>query len=91
MVDGPREALARLAAAEPALAGYHRVHAVRAHLLEQAGDREAARACYRRAAELTLSVPERQLPPRPRRPMLSGYSVFARSVVTEFRFGGGRR
>ncbi len=60
MVDGPQEALARLAAAEPALAGYHRVHAVRAHLLEQAGDRDAARACYRRAAELTLSVPERQ-------------------------------
>jgi predicted RNA polymerase sigma factor len=59
MVDGPREALARLAAAEPALAGYHRVHAVRAHLLEEAGDREAARACYRRAAELTLSLPER--------------------------------
>ena len=60
MVDGPQEALARLAAAEPALAGYHRVHAVQAHLLEQAGDRDAARACYRRAAELTLSVPERQ-------------------------------
>ena len=60
MVDGPQEALARLAAAEPALAGYHRVDAVRAHLLEQAGDRDAARACYRRAAELTLSVPERQ-------------------------------
>ncbi len=59
-VDGSQEALARLAAAEPALAGYHRVHAVRAHLLEQAGDRDAARACYRRAAELTLSVPERQ-------------------------------
>ena len=60
MVDGPQEALARLAAAEPALAGYHRVDAVRAHLLEQAGDGDAARACYRRAAELTLSVPERQ-------------------------------
>jgi predicted RNA polymerase sigma factor len=60
MVDGPQEALVRLAAAEPALAGYHRVHAVRAHLLEQAGDRDGARACYRRAAELTLSVPERQ-------------------------------
>jgi RNA polymerase sigma factor (sigma-70 family) len=60
MVDGPREALARLAAAEPALDGYHRVHAVRAHLLEEAGDREAARACYRRAAELTLSLPERR-------------------------------
>jgi predicted RNA polymerase sigma factor len=60
MVDGPRAALARLDEAEPALAGYHRVHAVRAHLLEEAGDRGAARACYRRAAELTLSLPERR-------------------------------
>jgi predicted RNA polymerase sigma factor len=60
MVDGPRAALARLDDAEPALAGYHRVHAVRAHLLDQAGEREAARAEYRRAAGLTLSVPERQ-------------------------------
>ena len=61
MVDGPDAALARLdvAAADPALAGYHRVHAVRAHLMEQAGDRPGARAQYRRAAELTLSVPER--------------------------------
>ncbi|HEX3258412.1 MAG TPA: DUF6596 domain-containing protein [Pseudonocardia sp.] len=60
MVDGPRAALARLEEAEPGLAGYHRVHAVRAHLLEEAGDRAAARACYRRAAELTLSLPERR-------------------------------
>jgi len=60
MVDGPRAALARLEEAEPALAGYHRVHAVRAHLLEEAGDRAAARACYRRAAEVTLSLPERR-------------------------------
>jgi predicted RNA polymerase sigma factor len=60
MVDGPRAALARLDAAEPALGGYHRVHAVRAHLLEQAGEAQAARAEYWRAAELTLSVPERE-------------------------------
>ena len=60
MVDGPRAALARLEEAEPALDGYHRVHAVRAHLLEEAGDRAAARACYRRAAEVTLSLPERR-------------------------------
>ena len=61
MVEGPDAALARLdvAAVDPSLAGYHRVHAVRAHLLEQAGDRPGARAQYRRAAELTLSVPER--------------------------------
>ena len=60
MVDGPVAALAELDAVEPDLAGYHRVHAVRAHLLEQAGEGEAARAAYRRAAELTLSVPERR-------------------------------
>ena len=60
MVDGPAAALAELDAVEPELAGYHRVHAVRAHLLEQAGEGEAARAAYRRAAELTLSVPERR-------------------------------
>ena len=40
MVDGPDAALAELDAVEPepALAGHHRVHAVRAHLLEQAGE-----------------------------------------------------
>ncbi len=59
MVDGPAVALAELDAVESELAGYHRVHAVRAHLLEQAGDRPGARAQYRRAAELTSSVPER--------------------------------
>jgi predicted RNA polymerase sigma factor len=60
VVDGPAAALAELDAVEPELADYHRVHAVRAHLLEQAGEGEAARAAYRRAAELTLSVPERR-------------------------------
>lgn len=33
--------------------------AVRGHLLELAGDDEAALACYRRAARLTISLPER--------------------------------
>ena len=60
MVDGPAAALAELDAVEPELAAYHRVHAVRAHLLEQAGDPHAARAAYQRAAELTLSAPERR-------------------------------
>lgn len=62
MVDGPRAGLDRLdaAAAEPALAGHHRVVAVRAHLLELAGDREAARDEYRLAAKCTLSVPEQR-------------------------------
>jgi RNA polymerase sigma factor (sigma-70 family) len=62
MVHGPEAGLWQLAAAEadPALAGHHRVHAVRAHLLELAGDREAARAHYDLAARRTLSVPEQR-------------------------------
>ena len=62
MVEGPRVGLEQLAAAEadPALAGHHRVHAVRAHLLDIAGDREAARTHYRLAARATLSIPEQR-------------------------------
>jgi RNA polymerase sigma factor (sigma-70 family) len=62
MVHGPRTGLERLAAAEqdPALAGHHRVAAVRAHLLELAGEKEAARDAYRLAARLTLSRPEQR-------------------------------
>jgi predicted RNA polymerase sigma factor len=62
MVHGPRAGLDRLAAAEadPALAGHHRVDAVRAHLLELAGDRETARTQYRLAARRTLSLPEQR-------------------------------
>jgi RNA polymerase sigma factor (sigma-70 family) len=62
MVRGPEAGLAALAAAaaEPALAGHHRVAAVQAHLLELAGDAAAARAAYLEAARLTLSAPERR-------------------------------
>jgi RNA polymerase sigma factor (sigma-70 family) len=62
MVDGPREGLQQLAAAEadPALAGHHRVEAVRGHLLDMAGDREGARAHYLLAARRTLSIPEQR-------------------------------
>jgi len=62
MVRGPRDGLRELAGAEaePALAGHHRVDAVRAHLLDLAGDREAAGAAYRLAARRTLSLPERR-------------------------------
>ncbi len=62
MVDGPHAGLAELdaAGAEPALAGHHRLHAVRAHLLDLAGDHGAARDEYRRAAEGTRSEPERR-------------------------------
>jgi RNA polymerase sigma factor (sigma-70 family) len=60
MVDGPHAALQQLATADtdPTLAGHHRVHAVRAFLLDMAGDREAARTHYELAARCTLSVPE---------------------------------
>ncbi len=62
MVHGPQAGLEQLAAAEAdtALAGHHRVDAVRAHLLDIAGDQEAARAHYRLAARRTLSVPEQR-------------------------------
>ena len=62
MVHGPAVGLARLKAAaeDPALAGHHRVDAVRAHLLDLAGDPDAAREHYARAARATLSLPERR-------------------------------
>ena len=61
MVDGPAAGLARLSEveADPRIAGHYRLDAVRAHLLERAGDHDGAIACYRRAAELTPSIAER--------------------------------
>ncbi|MFD9213358.1 RNA polymerase sigma factor [Streptomyces sp. NPDC059544] len=58
MVEGPEAGLAELDALEDRLAGHHRLDAVRAHLLERAGDPVAARDAYRRAAARTLSAPE---------------------------------
>ena len=58
MTEGPRAALALLEPLDDRLSGHHRLHAVRAHLLEMAGDREAARRCYHQAARLTTSLPE---------------------------------
>jgi len=61
-VHGPRAALEQLttAAADPALAGHHRLHAVRAHLLEAVGDLDAAVVEFRTAARRTLSAPEQR-------------------------------
>jgi predicted RNA polymerase sigma factor len=61
MVHGPEVGLQQLEAlaADPRLAGHHRLDAVRGHLLERAGDRTGAAACYRRAADRTTSVAER--------------------------------
>ncbi|MFI1394711.1 RNA polymerase sigma factor [Streptomyces sp. NPDC020681] len=58
MVHGPEAGLVEVAKLEDQLAGHHRLDAVRAHLLERAGDREGARAAYQQAAQRTLSVPE---------------------------------
>jgi predicted RNA polymerase sigma factor len=62
MVDGPGAGLALLAPLEhdPRLQGHHRLDAVRAHLLERAGQRDRAVELYRRAASATTSIPERQ-------------------------------
>ena len=60
MAEGPEAGLALLAEVEPRLEGHHRVHAVRAHLLELAGDGAGAHAEYSRAAELTASLPEQR-------------------------------
>ncbi|MFC0029182.1 RNA polymerase sigma factor [Micromonospora chaiyaphumensis] len=61
MVDGPRAGLALLAPldVDERTANHHRLAAVRAHLLELAGDRDDARAAYLAAARATTSLPER--------------------------------
>ena len=61
MVHGSAAGLELLEAldADERLAGHHRLDAVRAHLLERTGDREAAIAHFRRAAGRTTSLPER--------------------------------
>jgi predicted RNA polymerase sigma factor len=46
--------------ADGRIAGDHRLHAVRAHLLEMAGDRAAAREAYEAAARRTTSVPQQR-------------------------------
>jgi RNA polymerase sigma factor (sigma-70 family) len=62
MVHGPAAGLELLAKldGDDRMAGNHRVDAVRAHLLEMAGDRDAARGHYQRAARRTTSLPEQR-------------------------------
>ena len=62
MVHGARAALAALAPldANGRLAGHHRLHSVRAHLLEMTGDRAGATAEYHIAARKTASLPEQR-------------------------------
>jgi predicted RNA polymerase sigma factor len=61
MVHGPRKGLELLEAleADPRLANHHRLDAVRAHLLELAGDRHGAVRHFRTAAGKTGSLQER--------------------------------
>jgi len=62
MVAGPAAGLDLLHELESdrRLAGHHRLHAARAHLLEMSGDAEAAVTSYREAARRTTSLPERR-------------------------------
>jgi RNA polymerase sigma factor (sigma-70 family) len=62
MVNGPRAGLDLLATldADDRMAAHHRLDAVRAHLLEMAGDHAAARSTYLTAARRTTSLPERR-------------------------------
>ncbi|WP_454199496.1 RNA polymerase sigma factor [Nocardia sp. Marseille-Q1738] len=59
MVSGPEAGLALAATLDDQLTGTHRLDAVRGHLHEMAGDADAARTCYARAAARTTSIPER--------------------------------
>jgi predicted RNA polymerase sigma factor len=61
MVRGPAAGLELLRELDDdaRLAGNHRLDSVRAHLLARAGDRRAAIAHYRKAADRTTSIPER--------------------------------
>jgi RNA polymerase sigma factor (sigma-70 family) len=62
MTDGPAEGLALLEplGEDSRMAGHHRLPAVRAHLLEMAGDRGSAREAYELAARRTASLPEQR-------------------------------
>ena len=60
MADGPAAGLAVLDQVADRLGASHRPDAVRAHLLEMAGDRDEAIAHYRSAARRSTSVPERR-------------------------------
>jgi RNA polymerase sigma factor (sigma-70 family) len=62
MVKGPQAGLELLdpLGSDERMARHHRLHAVRAHLLEMAGRPEEAREAYRAAARLATSLPEKR-------------------------------
>jgi len=61
MVHGPQAGLDLLAEldADRSMSVHHRLHAVRGHLLERAGDRAAARAAFEEATRRATSIPEK--------------------------------
>ncbi|MFI6513756.1 RNA polymerase sigma factor [Streptosporangium sp. NPDC050855] len=61
-IEGPEAGLGLLATldGDDRMAGHHRLHAVRAHLLEKTGDLASAREHYGRAARGTASLAERR-------------------------------
>jgi RNA polymerase sigma factor (sigma-70 family) len=62
MATGPRAGLELLGALQDdeRIAGDHRLHAVRGHLLEMAGDHAGARDAYQAAAARTTNLPQRR-------------------------------
>jgi RNA polymerase sigma factor (sigma-70 family) len=60
MADGPSTGLAVLETVDERLNGHYRLDAVRAHLLEMAGDTQGALTHYRAAANRTTSLPEQR-------------------------------
>ena len=60
MAEGPSAGLVVLDSVDDQLAGHYRLDAVRAHLLEMAGDSEGAFEHYRAAANRTTSLPEQR-------------------------------
>jgi RNA polymerase sigma factor (sigma-70 family) len=60
MAEGPSAGLALLEDVDDRLAGNYRLDAVRAHLLEMAGDTEAASEHYRAAAARATNLPEQR-------------------------------
>jgi RNA polymerase sigma factor (sigma-70 family) len=58
-VDGPLAGLRALDGLDDALGEHHRLHAVRAHLLERSGDHDRAAELYSLAARRTTSIAER--------------------------------
>ncbi len=59
MVHGPATGLEMLSGLADELGDHHRLHPVRGHLHEIAGDRESAIAEFRAADAATMSIPER--------------------------------